>query len=288
MARSREQPRITDILRVTPGPVDLRSIDTGSTPAFRNGKASARKEQGRLADRLSELQEQLFAEGRTGGRRSLLLVLQGLDTAGKGGTIRHVVGQMDPQAVQITAFKAPTPDERRHGFLWRVRRRLPDPGMVGAFDRSHYEDVVAVRVRNLAPPATWSGRYPMINRFEEDVVAGGTRIVKCFLHISVEEFRRRQLARLEDPTKHWKFDPADLDDLALWGDYLDAYDDAIERCNTDHAPWYLVPADRKWYRNWAITRLLIEQLEEMDLRWPPATFDVGEQRARLAAWPSGT
>jgi PPK2 family polyphosphate:nucleotide phosphotransferase len=211
----------------------------------------------------------------------MLLVLQGIDTSGKGGTVRHVVGQMDPQGVRVEAFGPPTAEERRHDFLWRVRRRLPPPGIVGVFDRSHYEDVVAVRVRRLAPRATWSRRFAAINRFEEQLIADDMRIVKCFLHISVEEFCRRQRARLEDPTKHWKFDPDDLDDVGLWEDYLDAYGDALERCNTAHAPWYVVPTDRKWYRNWAITSLLIEQLEEMDLRWPPATFDVAEQRARL-------
>jgi PPK2 family polyphosphate:nucleotide phosphotransferase len=211
----------------------------------------------------------------------VLLVLQGVDTSGKGGAVRHVVGQMDPQGVHITAFGPPTPEERRHDFLWRIRRRLPGPGRVGVFDRSHYEDVVTVRVRGLVPRATWSRRYGAINRFEERIAAGGTRIVKCLLHISADEFRSRQLARLDDPTKHWKFDPADLETLRRWDEHLAAYGDALERCDTEQAPWYVVPADRKWYRNWAMTRLLIEQLEEMDLRWPPATFDVEEMRARL-------
>jgi PPK2 family polyphosphate:nucleotide phosphotransferase len=273
--------RIGDALRIPPGPVDLRAIDPAATPLFKGGKAAARKEQAGLAARLDELQEQLYAEGRKGGRRSILLVLQGLDTSGKGGTVRHVVGQMDPQGVQITSFGPPTPEERRHDFLWRIRRRLPSPGRVGVFDRSHYEDVVTVRVRELVPRDVWSRRYASINRFEEGVVAGETRLVKCFLHISTDEFRRRQLARLEDPTKHWKFDPADIENFPLWNDYLAAYGDALERCNKEHAPWYVVPADRKWYRNWAMTRLLIEQLEELDLRWPPADFDVEEMKARV-------
>ena len=274
--------RISDALRVPPGAVDLRVLDPAATPMFKGGKAAARKAQAGLADRLGDLQEQLYAEGRAGGARSLLLVLQGLDTSGKGGTVRHVVGQMDPQGVQVTAFGPPTAEERRHDFLWRIRRRLPPPGIVGVFDRSHYEDVVAVRARKLAPRSTWSRRFTAINRFEEQVAARGTRIVKCFLHISREEACRRQLARLEDPTKHWKFSPGDLDDLARREDFVDAYNDALGRCNTEQAPWYVVPANRKWYRNWAMTRLLIEQLEEMALRWPPGTFDVEEQRARLA------
>jgi PPK2 family polyphosphate:nucleotide phosphotransferase len=274
--------RVSDALRVPPGPVDLRAIDPGTTPGFKAGKAAARKAQEQLAPRLADLQEQLFAEGRTGGDRSLLLVLQGLDTSGKGGTIRHVLSQMDPQGVQITAFGPPTPEERRHDFLWRIRRRLPASGRVGVFDRSHYEDVVTVRVRNLVPRATWSRRYQAINRFEQSVVGGGIRVVKCFLHISMGEFCRRQRARLDDPTKHWKFDPADLENAPLWDTYLDAYGDALERCNTDHAPWYIVPADRKWYRNWAMSRLLIDQLETMKLRWPSASFDVDAQLARLS------
>ena len=273
--------QISDALRVGPGSVDLHGIDPSATPRFTRDKAAARKAQKKLAPRLTDLQERLFAEGRRGGSRRLLLVLQGLDTAGKGGTVRHVVGQMDPQGVQITAFGPPTPEERRHEFLWRIKRRLPGPGMVGAFDRSHYEDVVTVRVRGLVPRATWSRRYTAINRFEEGLAANGMRIVKCFLHISRDEFRRRQLARLEDPTKHWKFDPADRETLSLWDAYLDAYGDALNRCNTEYAPWYVVPADHKWYRNWAITRLVVEQLEAMDLHWPPATYDVEAMRVRL-------
>jgi PPK2 family polyphosphate:nucleotide phosphotransferase len=272
---------IGDLLRIAPGPVDLHAIDPAATPGFKHGKAAARKEQAALGGHMAELQEKLFAHGRTGGRRSLLLVLQGMDTSGKSGTIRHVLAQMDPQGVRIAAFGPPTPEERQHDFLWRVRRRLPAPGLVGVFDRSHYEDVVTVRVRKLVPRATWAQRYSSINRFEQRVAAGGTEIVKCYLHISTDEFRRRQLARLEDPTKHWKFDPADLDNLPLWDQYLDAYADALQRCSTGPAPWHVVPADRKWYRNWAITRLLIERLEGLGLDWPPAGFDVEAQKARL-------
>ena len=275
--------RISDALRVPPGAVDLRAVDPGATPVFDGGKTAARKAQAGLAERLGDLQEQLFAEGRTGGTRSLLLVLQGLDTSGKGGTVRHVVGQMDPQGVRVTAFGPPTPEDRRHDFLWRIRRRLPDPGIVGVFDRSHYEDVVAVRVRKLAPRSTWSRRFTAINRFEEQVTAHGTRIVKCFLHISREEACDRQLARLGDKTKHWKFNPADFDDLARWEDFIHAYGDALGRCNTEHAPWYVVPADRKWYRNWAVMNILVEQLEAMKVTWPAPDYDPEEQRQRLLA-----
>jgi PPK2 family polyphosphate:nucleotide phosphotransferase len=272
---------ISELLRVPVGGIDIRSVDARATPAADGGKARSAKLQASLAPRLGDLQEMLYAEGRTAGTRSLLLVLQGLDTSGKSGTIKHVIGQVDPQGAQITAFKAPTPDERRHDFLWRIKKRLPSPGMIGVFDRSHYEDVLVVRVRGLAPRAAWSRRYTSINRFEEGLAASGTTILKCFLHISFDAWRERQLTRLDDPSKHWKFNPGDIDDGALWDDYLAAYNDALNRCNTDAAPWHVVPADRKWHRNLAVTRLLVEHLEAMDLHWPKATFDVNEQRARV-------
>ena len=274
--------RISELLRVPPGPVDLHRIDTRATPGFTGGKSDAEAAREQLGERLSTLQEQLYAEGRTGGRRSVLFILQGIDTSGKGGTVRHVLGQVDPAGVQVVAFGPPTAEERRHDFLWRIRRRLPRPGTIGVFDRSHYEDVVAVRVRGTTERRTWMRRYDSINRFEAEQAERGLRIVKCFLHISAAEQKERLLARLDDPTKRWKFNPHDLDDRDRWDDYLAAYGDALERCNTEAAPWHLVAADRKWYRNWAVTRLMIEQLEEMALRWPEPAYDVDEQRARLA------
>jgi PPK2 family polyphosphate:nucleotide phosphotransferase len=274
---------ISELLRVPAGGVDVQTLDARSTPAADGGKAAAGKMAATLATRLADLQEMLYAEGQTGGKRSMLLVLQGFDTSGKGGTIKHVVGQLDPQGAQITAFKAPTPEEQRHDFLWRVKRRLPPPGKLGVFDRSHYEAVLVERVRDLVPRATWSRRYATINRFEERLVAGGTTVVKCFLHISFDEWRERQLARLDNPAKHWKFNPHDVDDALLWDDYMAAYSDVLARCSTDAAPWHIVPADRKWHRNVAVTRLLLEHLEAMDLRWPEATFDVEEQRRRVSS-----
>jgi PPK2 family polyphosphate:nucleotide phosphotransferase len=271
---------VSELLRTRPGPVDLRRIDARATPGFDGGKAEAKAQQAPLAARLSTLQEQLYAEGRTGGRRSVLLVLQGMDTSGKGGTIRHVVGAMDPAGVHVVAFGPPTPEERRHGFLWRIRRELPRPGKLGVFDRSHYEDVVATRVRGLVDRRTWTRRYGAINGFEAQLAAGDMHVVKCFLHISPEEQRQRLLARLDDPTKRWKFNPGDLEDRERWDAYMEAYADALERCS-EAAPWYVVPADRKWYRNWAVARLMIEQLEQLGLRWPEPSFDVEEQRARL-------
>ena len=266
MAKTPKDKPLSELLRVPAGGIDLSAVDTAATPQAPGGKARTKEEQGTLAPLLADL-----------------LVLQGLDSSGKGGTIKHVVGQVDPQGVRITAFKAPTPEERRHDFLWRIRRRLPEPGLLGVFDRSHYEDVVTVRVRELAPHSTWSRRYEAIERFEKDQADGGMAIIKCYLHISRAEFRERQLARLVDPSKHWKYNPADLDVYGLWDDYLEAYGDALARCNPDHAPWYVIPADRKWYRNWAVTKLLIEALDRMGLEWPKAEFDVEAERARVQA-----
>jgi PPK2 family polyphosphate:nucleotide phosphotransferase len=212
-------------------------------------------------------------------------VMQGMDTSGKGGTVKHVVGQLDPGGVHVASFGKPTREELEHDFLWRIRAQLPRAGKLGVFDRSHYEDVVTVRVLGLVDEDTWTRRYDAVNRFEEELVAAGTRIVKCFLHISPDEQRERLLARLDDPTKHWKYNPDDLDTRARWDDYMTAYGDAIERCSTEIAPWHVIPADRKWYRNWAITNLLIEQLDALGLRWPEADFDVAAERARLLGMP---
>jgi PPK2 family polyphosphate:nucleotide phosphotransferase len=280
---SKAAARVSDLLRVPAGPVDLSALDTRATPGFDGDKAAGKAELAALGPRLSDLQERLHAEGGTGGSRSLLLVLQGMDTSGKGGVVRHVIGQVDPQGCTIASFKAPTKEELAHDFLWRIRRRLPGPGKLGVFDRSHYEDVLVVRVHGLVPRSTWSRRFAAINRFEAGLVTDQVRVVKVFLHISREEQRQRLLARLDDPTKHWKFNPRDVDERAFWDDYQEAYAAALERCNSDAAPWYRVPADRKWYRNWAVASLLVEQLEDMKLTWPKADFDVEEQRARLLA-----
>jgi PPK2 family polyphosphate:nucleotide phosphotransferase len=280
---SKPAAQVSDLLRVPAGPVDLSALDTRATPGFDGGKAAGRAALADLGARLSDLQEQLHAEGVKGGSRSVLLILQGMDTSGKGGVVRHVIGQVDPQGCEIASFKAPTREELAHDFLWRIRRRLPAPGRLGVFDRSHYEDVLVARVHNVVPRATWSRRYASINRFEAQLVERDVRVVKVFLHISKEEQRRRLLARLDDPTKQWKFNPRDVDERAFWADYQEAYEAALERCNGDLAPWYRVPADRKWYRNWAIACLLVEQLEDMKLTWPKADFDVEEQRAGLLA-----
>jgi PPK2 family polyphosphate:nucleotide phosphotransferase len=273
--------RISDLLRLPEGAVDLASMETRATPGAPGGKATTTSKFEALGVRLSDLQERLYAQGRSGDRRSVLVVLQGMDTSGKGGTVRHVMGLVDPQGVSIRAFGPPTRDELSHDFLWRIRAALPRPGIIGIFDRSQYEDVLIVRVHDLVPRSVWSRRYATINRFESRLVERGIRVIKVFLHISLEEQRDRLLARLDDPTKHWKFNPRDLDERRLWYDYRAAYEAALERCNTATAPWYVVPADRKWYRNWAISQLLVEQLEDMDPQWPAADFDVDRARTRL-------
>ena len=280
---SKPAARVSDLLRVPAGPVDLGALDTRATPGFDGGKGAGKAALADLGRRLSDLQERLHAEGVTGGSRSLLLILQGMDTSGKGGVVRHVIGQVDPQGCAIASFKAPTREELAHDFLWRIRRRLPGPGRLGVFDRSYYEDVLIVRVHGLVPRSTWSRRYASINRFEAQLVERDVRVVKVFLHISEEEQRQRLLGRLDDPTKHWKYNPHDVDERAYWADYQEAYEAALERCNGDVAPWYRVPADRKWYRNWAVASLLVEQLEAMELTWPKGDFDVEKEQTRLLA-----
>jgi len=272
---------VTELLRVPPGRVRLDRIGTRDTPGFDGGKAAGKKALSALGPQVSDLQERLFAEGVSGGSRNMLLVLQGMDTSGKGGTIRHSIGQLDPQGVDLASFKVPTPEEKEQGFLWRITRALPGRGKIGIFDRSHYEDVLAAKVRKVVPDGTVQARYDAIDEFEAELVAGGTTVVKCFLHISKDEQLERLQARLDDPKKHWKFSPGDVDDRRLWDEYQRCYEIAIERCNTEAAPWFVVPADRKWYRNWAVTSLLREHLERMDLRWPRADFDVEEERRRL-------
>ena len=274
---------LSELLRMPAAPTDLEAVDPRSTPGFTGARIDAEAARADDASVLSDLQERLFAEGQTGGTRSVLLVLQGMDTAGKGGTVRHVLGEVNPQGCSVAAFGAPTQEELAHSFLWRIRPHAPKPGIIGVFDRSHYEDVGIVRVHNLVPPEVWRRRYGDINRFEAGLAAGGTTIIKCFLHISHEESKTRLLARLDNPHKHWKFKSPDIDERAYWDSYMEAYNVAIEKCNTDAAPWFVIPADRKWYRNWAVTRLLIETLHAMAPQWPVADFDVAAERARLLA-----
>ncbi|MFT3832403.1 MAG: polyphosphate kinase 2 family protein [Micropruina sp.] len=276
---------LSALLRLPSGPVDLSAIDTAATPGYPGaGKADAPALTEALTPELSELQERLYANGRSEveGAPSVLVLLQGMDTSGKGGVIRHAMGLVDPQGIQLTSFKVPTPEERKHHYLWRIRRALPKPGMIGIFDRSQYEDVLVVRVEQLVPVSEWNGRYDEINDFEKKAAEAGTTIIKCFLHVSFAEQKERLTARLASPAKYWKYNPRDVDARAKWPAYQEAYTDALERCNTDHAPWFVIPADRKWYRNWAVAQLLREHLIGLDLSWPEATFDVAAEKARVA------
>jgi PPK2 family polyphosphate:nucleotide phosphotransferase len=275
---------LIELLRLPAGPVDLSTMDTNSTPGFPGAKADASALTEALAPELGDLQERLYASGRTAetSARNILVILQGMDTSGKGGAVRHAIGMVDPQGVRIKAFKAPTEEERAHPYLWRIEKELPPPGIIGIFDRSHYEDVLIVRVHNLVEEAVWSRRYDEINAWEQNLVETGTVIVKCFLHISRDEQKDRLLARLDDPTKHWKYNPGDVDERKRWDDYAAAYQAVLEKCSTQQAPWYVIPADRKWYRNWAIAQLLVEHLRALELQWPRGDFDVAIEKARVA------
>ena len=261
----------------------VADVDDRAVVGFDGSKKDSVAAMADVGAELADLQERLWAEGTSGGRRSVLLVLQGMDTSGKGGVIRHVAGLVDPLGLAITSFKKPTPEELEHDFLWRVGKGLPGPGSIGVFDRSHYEDVLIGRVRALAPPEEVERRYGAINDFEHAYVAGGGTLVKCFLHVGRDTQKERLEARLDDPTKHWKFNPGDIDERELWDEYQHAYQLVLDRTSTNEAPWYVVPSGRKWYRNWAVATLLLEHLRGLDLRWPPADFDVAEQKARLAS-----
>jgi PPK2 family polyphosphate:nucleotide phosphotransferase len=272
------QMSMREALAVRPGPVELAGYDPAARPL-----APTKKNRDLRNDlaQMRGLQDRLYAESTADGRRSILLVLQGIDTAGKGGVTEHVVGSFGPIGVQYTAFKAPTEEERAHDFLWRVRRRLPPAGVIGVFDRSHYEDVLIVRVHNLVAEEEWRARYDIINDFEAEVAAGGTTILKCFLNISFEAQRDRLLARLDNPEKHWKFNESDLEERARWSEYQAAFSEMLEKCNTEQAPWYVVPSDHKKYRNWAIGELLRETLVDLDPQYPHPQLDVPALKARL-------
>lgn len=261
----------------------LSEVDPRSTPGFDGGKRDGEHLLEAEAPAISELQERLYAESRTGGMRRVLLILQAMDTAGKGGVIRHVVGAIDPQGTKTYGFKKPTPEELSHDFLWRVRRQVPGPGIVGVFDRSHYEDVLIGRVRHLAPPEEIEARYGQIVEFERELIADGTTIIKAMLHISSVEQKARLGERLDRDDKHWKYNPGDIDERLLWPDYQNAYQIALERTSTPEAPWFVVPADRKWYARIAVQRLLLDALRRLDPQWPTATFDVAAEKKRLAA-----
>jgi PPK2 family polyphosphate:nucleotide phosphotransferase len=260
----------------------LADIDPQSHPGAAD-RDTAEREVAQTQDELAALQERLYAESKGGGTRSVLLVVQGMDTSGKGGIMRHVVGTIDPQGVKITGFKAPTDEEKSHDFLWRIRKALPPVGIVGVFDRSHYEDVLIHRVRGFSSPEVIEERYGLITEFERELTEAGTTVRKVMLHISSDEQKARLMERLDRPDKHWKFNPGDIDEREHWAAYQEAYEIALRRTSTSRSPWFVVPADRKWYARWAVHHILLETLRGLDPQWPTADFDVDAQRARLHA-----
>jgi PPK2 family polyphosphate:nucleotide phosphotransferase len=272
---------MSELLRVTPGFV-LADVDPDGTPGFDGGKKDGERALADGAAELSDLQERLYAQSLFGGGKRLLLVLQAMDTAGKGGIVGHVVGQVNPQGVKAFAFKSPTDEEKAHDFLWRVRKQLPPAGYLGVFDRSHYEDVLIQRVRGFSAPDVIEKRYGVINDFERELVAEQTTIVKVMLHIGADEQKKRLTARLETPEKNWKYNPGDVDERKLWPAYQDAYQRVFDETSTPDAPWFVVPANHKWYARLSVQRLLLDALRGMDLEWPAADYDVEAEKARLA------
>jgi PPK2 family polyphosphate:nucleotide phosphotransferase len=259
--------RDADRWRVAPGTrVRLAERDPEDTGGAPGDKQATEAELPALGERIAELQDRLYAEDE----RALLVVLQGLDAAGKDGTVKHVFGGVNPMGLEVRAFKAPSDEELAHDFLWRVHASVPAHGHIGLFNRSHYEDVLVVRVEELVPEKVWRERYELINAFEAVLAHGGTRVLKVFLQISREEQQKRFDERRTRPDKRWKYREEDLQVSAKWDAYQTAYEDALERTSTDDAPWYVIPADRKWMRNWAVSRVVVEQLEAMDPQYPDA------------------
>lgn len=256
-------------LRVRPGSrIRLSDIDPEDTHGVKKEDAESRLTKN--LERLSVLQYLLYAESR----RSLLVVLQGIDAGGKDGTIRHVMSGLNPQGVTVTAFKVPEGAEKRHDYLWRVHQAVPEQGKIGIFNRSHYEDVLVVRVHDLAPKSVWKKRYQQINDFERMLSQNQVRIVKFLLYIDKDEQAKRFRERLEDRAKNWKFSPADLKEREYWSYYIRAYEEMLRRCSTQEAPWYVIPANKKWFRNLAVSEILRGELEAMKLKYPKPMEDL--------------
>ncbi|NLE97489.1 MAG: polyphosphate kinase 2 family protein [Propionibacterium sp.] len=271
-----------EALRAGPG-FDLAKFDPDATPGFDGSKSDGEELMLQRGELLNELQERLYAEGRAGGSRSVLCVVQGLDTAGKGGVARHVMGMVDPQGVELRSFGVPTEEEFANHFLWRIRKALPRPGRIGVFDRSHYEDVLVQRVDSIVTEDVWRGRYDEINEFEKELVENGTTVLKFALMVSHDEQGIRLMERLDRPDKRWKYSANDLKTRSKWFAYKAAYADVFRFTSTEHAPWYVIPANRKWFSRTAITEILTRAMVELDVAWPVADFDVAEQREALAA-----
>lgn len=250
--------------RLSPGQHVILAETSTSGRDFHDDRKDAEKEFGKLREELIALQDRLYAEGR----QSLLVVLQAMDAGGKDGTIRHCTKGVNPQGVVVTSFKKPSTLELSHDFLWRIHKATPAKGMIGVFNRSHYEDVLVVRVHNYVPESVWRPRYELINQFENNLIESGTTIVKIFLHISLDEQKERFQDRLNDPSKHWKFDKEDLEKRKFWDDYQLAFQDMLNNCTTENSPWHVIPGDQKWYRNLAIMRILVDTLNKMDPQYP--------------------
>ena len=271
---------VRDLLQVGPG-FDLGAVDARRIVAGPANKELARAEVAALEDEVAEWQERLYAESKGGGRRRLLIVLQGMDTSGKGGALKAIDRISEPLGLRVAQFGPPTKEEKRRHFLWRIEQKLPPVGTIGVFDRSHYEDVLIVRVRNLVAEEVWQGRYDEINSWEQKWADDGIVFLKCMLHISRDEQKQRLLDRLADPTKHWKYNPGDVDERQLWDQYQAAYQAALTRCSTARAPWYVIPADRKWHRDWLLTRMVVETLREMNPQYPAMPFDAEVETERV-------
>ena len=281
--------RPDESLRVGPG-FRLEDVDPDSKTGTNANKAEGLAELASSAQELRELQEKLFAQSREGAPQRLLVVLQAMDAAGKGGMVNHVFGQLEPYGLELTAFKAPSEEERAHDFLWRIEPRVPGPGVIGLFDRSHYEDVLIQRVRGFAPPEEIERRYGAIAEFEKRIADEGVHIIKIMLHVSPEEQASRLLDRLDTPEKHWKYNPGDVDERLHWKSYMEAFQIAIERTHADHAPWFVVPANAKWYARAAVQRIVISRLQRIAPEWPAVKFDVATERERVQqslglSWP---
>jgi PPK2 family polyphosphate:nucleotide phosphotransferase len=257
------------IIKVKPNQkINLVEIDPADTGKVENDKANEILTQN--IQRMAELQNVLYAEGK----HALLIILQAMDAGGKDGTIRKVMGGVNPQGVRVTSFKKPTEEELSHDFLWRIHQAVPPRGIIGIFNRSHYEDVLIVRVHDLVPKIVWKTRYDHINNFEQLLIDNGVTILKFYLHISKEEQKERLQARLNEPKKRWKFNTADLGERAFWDDYIQAFADIFEKCSTEAAPWYIVPANKKWYRNVVISETIVQALESLQMKYPEPAEDL--------------
>jgi PPK2 family polyphosphate:nucleotide phosphotransferase len=260
--------------------VRLKDFDPAETFGYEKGHEKGDRDEALMEKttcRLDDLQYSLYAEGK----RSLLIMLQGMDTSGKDGTIRHVMSGASPQSCKVTSFKVPSPEERAHDFLWRIHKATPEKGNIMIFNRSLYEDVLVVRVHNLEPKSVWSERYDEINRFEKYLTENGTTILKFYLHISKDEQKKRLQERIANPDKHWKLSEADFKERQYWDDYVDAYEEALTKCSTKYAPWFVIPANHKWFRNLAVSKIIVETLEKMDPQYPTPQLDIERMKKLL-------